>query len=600
MFRSLLLLFIVLSSACLEARQHRRGLGASSGRQVELNGKTCNLAFPMLSNPELLHHCPLHKDFPDDHKCSGDICNCQSCHEGIRQVMKEIREYTPYPISNADFILSENSTAHGLNGIRLMRALKKAQEPAKNGDEPVNIFVFGSSMTLGANCETPCNDKLEMCAWPARLEHTLNHIPVQCDGASVDDVVTETTSHNNVSAHHHHHTLRKHQRRGFVIHNKAAHGHSSGTWATFGFGNTSAMDIAIIDCAANDRNDHIGIKDLSIYTETIIRSLLALPSAPAIIYLSTYSGSQRLILEQKRSKYPFTGMPCAEMGHQDHYYPVTSHYGVPIVSYRDLAMKGGACRFHLAGGFAHATWRVHQLVADTMAHFIVSQGIMAMTTDNHDVDDEKKIHIPPPVHSLTSLEGTSLCTIATTSMYNLENRPVLSHLDPVETIKSDGRQHGIGILEMKNEGWECYDDTSTSATTTNSGKEDRHRYGWIATKLPAVMEISVKTSLAGSIGITYLCSYEGFSGALLTIDNHSYTISTNVKGIQSSQQLPNNGVITAKWDDHFSLPSTLMIRRLPRGVHNVTLHLLAFNDLRLGGKSHEDNGKFKVLDITTC
>ncbi len=37
MFRSLLLLFIVLSSACLEARQHRRGLGASSGRQVELN-----------------------------------------------------------------------------------------------------------------------------------------------------------------------------------------------------------------------------------------------------------------------------------------------------------------------------------------------------------------------------------------------------------------------------------------------------------------------------------------------------------------------------------------------------------------------------------
>ena len=397
-----------------------------------------------------------------------------------------------------------------------------------------------------------------------------------------------------------------------------------------------------------------GFSSLGTFTEALIRTLLSLPSAPAVVYMATFTGAESSFFDKTR---PASYAPCAGRGAQDAYYPVTSHYGVPLLSYRDLASgthdSPQGCIAALGMGFGHPPWRVHQLVADTAANFFLTTHSAAYAAaPAADTADRSRlvrsVDLPSPLHSGDQLESVALCTVRMSSNSRLENRPVLSRLNPMMTQRSSGRTHGEGIKlnATSSPGWACLDDMAhqqdAAGSSSRKNPPNKGRPGWISLEAHSVLKVGFHTSDAGSLGITYLKSYEGFSGVRVRIDDKASTVWRSFgkrrthRQPGNSRELDNGGVLSALWDTtdgafmNYSLPHTLTIRRMTPGFHEASFELLPFDDpaLRIGAappvpaaaaaaaaaaaelKEEEGRdaggggggrrGKFKLLGITSC
>ena len=538
-----------------------------------------------------LHACPLNLKDTDD------------------SFRKRFLPFELYPINEAGFLRSANSSAHGLNAARLEAAIARSGEPNRQGlteelASPVNISVLGSSMTIGANCVSACGARGLDCAWPAQLHHLLGEMSSRQTCTSAGSQTRST--------------------RGFSVHNAADHGKGSGSYATFGVGDLANADIVIVDCAVNDGLHSIrGTGSLPTFTEALIRSLLSLPSAPAVIYLATFTGAEQ----------DYLGGTCAGLDAQEAYFPVVQHYGVPLISYRDLASLEGPdfqCNQNLGRGFGHPPWRIHQLVADTVAYFFEHSAAAApkraapQFASGVSFQRRNGLGLPNPLTSRAELESASLCTIRMSPNSALETRPVLSRLDPRVTLETGDKAHGHNVIVRTYPaagGWRCYDDTTHQKTA----RKAEGRPGWISGIQHTKLEIEVKTSHAGSVGISFLQSYEGFSGVRLTVDGQ---ITTKWIGIQKQEHrgrgkreaernmaLDSGGIISGSWARPYSLPGVFSIRRLEAGYHVIALELLDFNNTALKEIDEKANfmraplldpasshglGKFKLLGLVSC
>ena len=611
-----------------------------------------------------LHRCSIRPGSVAQEVLGSGAYDRKFIHDNDTSIMKTqfpaLNVYNAYPLSKSDFQNSLNSTAHGLNDDRLRAALIRAQEPYRKGFnmEPVNIYVFGTSMTVGAGCTTNCKETELRCAWPAMLQHALHAMSWNCN----DNDNTVLTNHSTKSIGNDK-TVRTRAVRGFRVHNHAEHGRSSGFFATFGLGDLNNADIVLMDNSVNDGNHIKGSKNsLRLYTESLIRTILELPSGPAVIYLATFTGNYFNGGWEKGQ--PYSERPCSDMRAQDLYYPVTSYYGVPLISYRDVAMRDGGCRIELGGLFSHPHWRIHQFISDIIAHFFSSQTKLALYKENAMQNSSKqgaekvamnateitnlgvtKPVLPPMIYSAQELAGSSLCTIVTTNNNMMEHRPVLSSLEPLRAIQSSGKDVGNGVQIISKNGWSCYDDTKNDS---QSNLESIGRPGWIATSKGSILSVGFTTSDSGSVALSYLASYEGFSGVRVTLDgktdirprliptarirlkrnNNEFAIpivpfSSGDENRNKLSDASVHGILNAQWDEPYSLPQTLTIRRLDPGKHVLELQLLGFNDERLTHKKKEatkpasaptafingrnstdvdgnNQGKFKVLGLTAC
>jgi len=559
---------------------------------------------------ESLHDCSL--DTPDSVKSLGK-----------QQEPDTWKKYAEYPLSITDFRRSAFSFADGENRRRLEAAVARALRPVDriSGRAPVRVFVVGTSMTAGVACVSPCGTEGRGCAWPARLAAALGRLLDGSDGASCIGGGE--------------------QRNGFEVTNTANHGLSSAYLATFGvesshdFGDMgTSADIIIVDNAVND-GLHSGLDSttdgrdkLRHFSEVLIRMLLLLPSSPGIIYLATFTGNQQAPRTSATASYvndSFKQEPCAGREAQDAYRTVTSHYGVPIVSFRDVASldETGSCRDLVGAGFGHPPWRVQQLVADVVAHYFLTSlqqassasaaalGTSASPQDNH--------LLPSPIIPEDDVDSATLCAVRMGRSNVLELRPALSTLDPEETVNTRGTSHGRKIHILQGAGWNCFDDRTDGNVAADNG-----RPGWISQAPGSIIKIQFQTSEAGAVGISFLRSYEGFSGVRVEIDGKSYSLHqelgrNNLKkrllpSIGTEPRRAPPGTINALWGQPYSLPALWVVRRLPAGNHTLALELLPFNSpailgalsgdkTRKGGSADyggDDKGKFKLLKLVSC
>ena len=340
------------------------------------------------------------------------------------------RRYTSYPLTASEFTRSANSTAHGENYRRLRAAFRAAHSPVLPGQrrQPVKVFVLGTSMTAGVQCAPPCGLQSRACAWPARLVHTLDLL-YSCGGSQGINGMDYV------------------QRHGFTVVNQATHGMSTAFLATFGVGSThdfgslvsceqvdliSCAKLIIIDTEVNDglhsgidSSSSSGKETLLRFSSILVHKLLSLPSAPAVLYLSTFTGKQdfyrdcfgcallrkklvaasasaatensgdaeanhtfvhdAMLLQHQTIDSTLEGS-CAGREAQDAYVRVAAHFGLPLISFRDVATMPNAstCREDIGGGFSHPPWRVHQLVADVVAYYFAKQQVLAKSEGIHE------------------------------------------------------------------------------------------------------------------------------------------------------------------------------------------------------------------------
>lgn len=544
--------------------------------------------------------------------------------ENVKHQLPDLKVYDSYPLKESDFKLSVNSTAHGLNAARLRHALLFAREPfsGEKDMQPVRIFVYGTSMTIGANCVGPCGQEKD-CAWPARLDYALKKLSLRCQGE--DGNSTRTT-------------------RGFEVYNMADHGKSSAWFTTYGLDgleNMTETDIVLLDNSVNDGH-HIAASDtvLQQYTESLVRTVLSKQRGPALVVLATFTGNFHQYRDgwMKAPSTPYSKLPCSDTSAQESYFPITSYYGIPLISYRDVAMRGGGCRIELGGLFSHPPWRVHQLIADVVAYFFSSQtkDALARGTETGLSLDQS---LPPTKYSTADLHRVSICTFVSTNNREMKHTPVLSTVEPRTSILSKGQRDGtrVKVHSTPSDGWRCYDDTSTA-------KGNGSRPGWVSTAPGATLTIEFDASDLGSVALTYLASYEGFSGVEVRLDGkttyHQRLIRTARMRLRRSNDLHSvpiaftrehiydfDGLVNAQWDEPYSLPQSLVIRLLNPGNHTLTLKLLEFTDPRLtrlnslssknSAERHNINsnmtsrsrkrrrlqaraGKFKVLGLIAC
>ena len=150
------------------------------------------------------------------------------------------------------------------------------------------------------------------------------------------------------------------------------------------------------------------------------------------------------------------------------------------------------------------------------------------------------------------------------------------------------------------------------------------RPGWIATRAGSTFSLEFETSYAGSLGLTFLRSYEGFSGARVSVDGKpGYYVSVPVGPSQElrkkprNRPLPSKGVLEAHWKQPYSLPAMWVLRRLLPGRHVLIIELLPFREStqnpgglksassgarkRMTPKPTEAGaGKFKLLELASC
>lgn len=564
---------------------------------------------------------------------AGEVLHAASIKRGyakfdkagdVKVQLPDLKVYDSYPLNESDFTLSVNSTAHGLNAVRLRHALLRAREPfsGEKDMQPVRIFVYGTSMTIGADCVGPCG-KGKDCAWPARLDYALRKLSLRCQGE--DGNSSRTT-------------------RGFKVHNMADHGKSSAWFTTYGLDGLEEMnetDIVLLDNSVNDGH-HIAATDtvLQQYTESLVRTVLSQRRGPALVFLATFTGNFHQYRDgwMKARSVPYNKLPCSDMRAQESYFPITSYYGVPLISYRDVAMRGGGCRIELGGLFAHPPWRVHQLIADVVAYFFSSQTKDALAR-GVEAGAEAEV-LPPMKYSAADLESVSVCTIKTTNNREMKRTPVLSTVDPHTSILSKGSRDGtrVKVQSTPADGWRCYDDTSTAESNDSS------RPGWVSTTPGAKLTIQFDASDLGSVALTYLASYERFSGVEVRLDGKTTinprlirTARIRLRRNNANKSVPialtrdnlydSDGLVNALWDEPYSLPQSLVIRDLDPGKHTLTLKLLGFTDARLvrlnslspknrieqddrssRSSSNRRNrrrlqataGKFKVLGLIAC
>jgi hypothetical protein len=351
---------------------------------------------------------------------------------------------------------------------------------------------------------------------------------------------------------------------------------------------------------------------------------------------------------------------CAGRDAQDAYAQVAAHFGLPLVSFRDAATAPGfhsvACREEVGGGFSHPPWRVHQLVADVVAHFFeeqqrraaaaaeadanaynaaaarcrgalgvgrgaggVSSSCFSLSAADEPADPvEPAEPLPAPMFPLHELESATLCTVRTGPSNALETRPTLTHLNPLETMASGGAVHGTNVRLISNNGWRCFDDRAQSNAGTDPG-----RPGWISSVPGSVLSLEFETSDFGALGLSFLQSFEGFSGARVQIDGKSYAMppesslgrghgvkqSTKLRFLPSYGSVIKNahGAINARWEKPYSLPEIWAVRRLNAGQHTISIELLSFNSTLLANAqpphavgSELSGGKFKILGIMSC
>ena len=599
------------------------------------------------------------------------------------------RRYSSYPLTSSDFENSVNFTAHGENARRLWAAFRAAQSPVLPGEtrQPVKVFVLGTSMTAGVQCTSPCGLRSRECAWPARLARSLDH-QYSCGGSGSKGV-----DGKNIL-----------QRHGFAIVNQATHGMSTAFLATFGVGSTldfggdisceqidliSCSNVIIIDAAVND-GLHSGINHLSGGKEALLRfssilvhKLLSLPSAPAVLYLSTFTGKQefyrdclgcallrkkhdaatssaaasevlsetnanhiarndtKLLAQQHQSTSIALEGSCAGREAQDTYGLVAAHFGLPLISFRDVAtvLNASTCREDIGGGFSHPPWRVHQLVADVVAYFFASQpdsafrteklragvpdpnsGSSSLSTPALATTEEPAQLLPEPMFPLHDLRRATICTVRMGSSNMLETRPTLSQLKPTDTLTSNGISHGTNVHFVHNSGWRCFDDSAITNASV-----DAERPGWISSSPGSIIEFEFETSDKGALGMSFLKSFEGFSGVHVRIDGNDRAASSETSQNRSRGQkrsaaklryLPSHGsvaknahgVINALWDKSYSLTEVWMLRRLSAGRHTISIELLPFNSKYLtntwvpppSNSSLEISGKFKILGFVSC
>ena len=528
-------------------------------------------------------------------------------------------DYLTYPLSVDHFERSLNSSARGENARRLAAAFGRALEPRLHGQthKPVNVYVIGSSMTAGVSCKSPCGASGRECAWPAQLQASL----AEMCSPRFDNMTTGGC-------------------QGFKFYNTANHGLSSGYVSTFGvdsyhdYGNLSeTSDIVIVDLAVNDGiASGIDDKSLQRYTEALVRLLWGLPSSPAIIYISTFTGEQAYYRSCRGCSVPKANAklrsslgvqgdgPCAGLGAQDAYHLVTSYYGVPLISFRDVATSvDGSCLESIGGGFSHPPWRVHQLVADTVVHFFVTT--MAHT---HELSTRSlvKYVLPPSIFPFDDLMGTTLCTVRMARSNVLETRPVLSRLSPKSSVLSQGLVNGTNVRVLNSRSWNCHDDRVSTQNRTAEG-----RPGWISEVPGSSIDVEFETSDAGAVGLSYLKSYEGVCGAKITIDGKSYSIwrelgqaSSKSRGgakLLKRRSLPSDpdtaspGIVNALWHNPYSLPAMWIVRRLHPGRHVLSVEVLHESCLALKNRSLYSEGcndvkktvprlKFKILGLVSC
>lgn len=100
---------------------------------------------------------------------------------------------------------------------------------------------------------------------------------------------------------------------------------------------------------------------------------------------------------------------------------------------------------------------------------------------------------------LNELKSATICTVRMGSSNMLETRPTLTHLNPFDTLASNGIAHGTNIQFFHESGWRCFDDnTKTNATSTGS-----ERPGWVSTSPGSVIEFEFETSERGALGLSF-------------------------------------------------------------------------------------------------
>ena len=256
-----------------------------------------------------------------------------------RSLVYERRQQTPTQLNR-------------LNRLRLERLFARmSREP----ERPVNVLVFGGSMTAGRFVKGFAG------AWPATLEWEWGR-----------KVAAERTAHNRSLALLH-------------VTNAAVAGTSS-QWLlerlSHYFPRSAQVDLVLLDYDINDMAAWADSDEeraaMQAVVELVVRRVLLARQSPAVVWVNvaTSHRSGGSVVPQ-----------CIEYRSMWQHYqaklPVMDAYGVAVVSQQAAVWSNWSCPPHrgfwdcMGVGCAHPGWNGHQVLADIMTNFI---GVHVLTS----------------------------------------------------------------------------------------------------------------------------------------------------------------------------------------------------------------------------
>ena len=266
----------------------------------------------------------------------GDMLACEWCKNAFSN---------HYPLNVADF---QNSFIEG------NPCLWKELARKFDSGEVIHIGVMGGSMTAGRRCHDAAGSS--HCAWPAKLEKLFNSPNV-------------------------------------IVHNYAVPGADYDHYLASGDLQFIQCDLLLVDLAVNAQSYIRRIETLRSRVDEVIYDILKAHPERPLMWVTTYraggfepgdrNGHCPLPEERGDMSYSFTGQPGGYfwcwywVTIKDHEQLITSHYNIPVVSYRDAAWRGtrenGVMKSFDApredqvcfwNGWGHPSSTTHLLLAD--------------------------------------------------------------------------------------------------------------------------------------------------------------------------------------------------------------------------------------------
>jgi len=333
-------------------------------------------------------------------------------------------------------------------------------------------------------------------------------------------------------------------------------------------------DVVLVDYAINDAVSDAGLKAkpgdtkkstrFAQVTNTLARTLLNLPSEPAVAYLETFTHSSLFGYDCKTS--------VKEFPHWD----TVKYLDVPVVSYTEAACEPGVetkkiwdmSAYTQNDGPQHPKEAVHKRLGALMAHFILDNTKQACKAGKETgmqlkvkMSAEKSQLVKCASETKTKLDPLfdqkKQKWMLNQNMYNFKQKAAMKNFPAA-----------------KNDAWQFYDDRANEGWF-----EGMPKYGWIAKGKKGTIEFNVETSDKehSSVIMEYLTSYDSPKQAM------------GKATCWFDDDKDSSLTVDSKVEQKMSLTDVVVIP-VPKGT-NAGSHRL---------KCQSDGNKFKIVSLRSC